>query len=68
MPDTRLTAFSIGRVTVMAIVSGEALPYVVLTVTTGGAKAGSNATASRGSANKPRMTIAAASIATATRR
>src|SRR5579863_5456368 len=68
MPETRLTAFSIGRVTVLSIVSGDTLPYATLTVTTGGANEGKSATASRGHANSPSTTMAAESIATATRR
>src|SRR5437588_11436447 len=68
MPETRLTAFSIGRVTVDSIVSGETLLYATVTVTTGGANEGRSATAKRGAANRPRTTMAAESIATATRR
>src|SRR6202163_1750324 len=45
MPETLLTAFSIGRVTVVSMVSGDALGYVTLTEMTGGAKVGSSATA-----------------------
>src|ERR1700730_16212845 len=68
MPETRLTAFSMGRVTVDSIVSGETFPYATVTLTTGGANAGSNATASRGAAKMPSTTMAAESMATATRR
>ena len=41
---------------------------VLLTVTTGGANDGSKATARRGAANRPKTTIAAVSIVTATLR
>jgi len=67
IPDTRLTAFSMGRVTLVSIVCGETLLYATLTVTTGGAIEGSRATARRGAAKTPRTTIAAESMATATR-
>src|ERR1700686_5078722 len=68
MPATRLTAFWIGRVIVVSIVSGETLPYATVTLTTGGANDGKSAIAKRGAANRPRTTIASESIATATRR
>src|SRR5215471_11997875 len=68
IPETRLTAFSIGRVTVDSIVTGEAFVYATVTVTTGGANDGKSATGRRGAAKMPSTTIAAVSIATATRR
>src|SRR6202043_3115029 len=68
IPETRLTAFSIGRVTVDSIVSGETLLYATVTLTTGGANDGKSAIARRGAANRPSTTIASESIATATRR
>src|ERR1700736_4082646 len=68
MPETRLTAFSSGRVTVDSMVSGETLPELTVTETTGGWKLGSRAIGSRGMANRPSTTMAVAIIATVTRR
>src|SRR5215467_11771073 len=68
IPETRLTAFSIGRVTVDSIVSGDAFVYATVTVTTGGANDGKSATGRRGAAKMPSTTIAAVSMATATLR
>jgi hypothetical protein len=44
------------------------LGYVTFTLMTGGEKLGSNETAKRGSAKRPRTTMAVAIMATATRR